>query len=312
MSEYTSDFILSFIPLYNNNINEINDFIKKYKLIQKENSKKPIYCQTDKYNSFNINKFHKTWCKNLVSTNEEKIKQIVINNFNKLSNENFDKIIDKLILELNKIKYSDILYILTEQIFKKIIFDKSFYNIYCKLCIKLFSISSWQSGLFKIYTKNNKFFWIENRLSITKNNKKSKLFNSKKNAIINANNILCFKTIFIEYMFNEFKNIDNHTNKLSTLKDEDDKYTLKRKIFSNGEFLAHLYNFKHIKDNIIITYFNKLLSSKNIIQFELFCSMWIIINDIPNKTYFTNIINNLIKQKLPMRIKFMLMDLIDQ
>lgn len=308
MSVYTKELILSFIPFYNNIVPEIQKFNIKYKLIQNNDFKKPIYCQTDKYNSFNINKKKKfkSWEKSNAITNDIKIKQFVIENFNKLSNKNFDSIYEILIKELKKIKYSDVLDILSEEILKKIIFDKSYYNIYSKLCYELINNKLWQNNFYKIYFDNKKYFYLENRLSLTNNNKRL-FFNTRKEAKLSGDRCLCFHNKFIMMMKNEFHKQNEYIKQY----EKEEHFKLKRKIFANGEFLAHLFNINCISKTIIISYLNSLITVPlHKIKLELFYNMWNIINDVPDKEkYLEKIDNNILKSKLPMRIKFMFIEI---
>lgn len=194
-------------------------------------------------------------------SNLVKYKKIIMGNLNKITDQNIDKIIALISNKL--IDYNDILplYLLAEELIKKIWFDNSFYEQYVKI-IKHFSNLSeeWYSNLFLIYNNSDgDFYWkyikYDDEYSKYTTNIKGS-FQSQEDALDDALLKTNFKTLFLDICQREYNKKNDYINQIEDLiiqqkalsindeleKDDIDLaiFKLKRKVVGTVEIIAYL------------------------------------------------------------------------
>lgn len=369
---YTVKFIKSFRPFYNKKVPEIQEFLELYTDIEKKDFIKPIYSETNKYNSFpsfSYNKkhngggsnggYHKgghkghygghkghhgghgghgggkkgkksvpvfmkkgsnAWQPYTPSSNGEKIKKIVISNFNKLTGKNFEQVSDKLIADLSEIDCSDVLTILGAEVLKKLLFDKGFYKVYVDLCKKIWSLEEWHDRLVTIIEDDGVLYWSENKINVDEDQRIMGPYDSIDELRLVTRREVSFKRYLMNMLYSEFCRIDEYLEEMGkavSVGDEDTEFRFRRKMFSNGEFLAELYKDGCVDEKILNIYFIFLLGMQdfdekqvNTIKLELFSKMWTIIDGKIGSQgdILAHIKGRLLKMKLANRIRFMLED----
>lgn len=355
---YSVKFIKSFRPFYNKKVPEIQKFLELYTDIEKKDFIKPIYSETNKYNSFPSfahhsngnghgkkygNGYHKkgglgggkkkkpvfmkkgsnAWQPYTPSSNGEKIKKIVISNFNKLTADNFDQVSDQLISDLKSIDCSDVLTILGAEVLKKLLFDKGFYKVYVNLCKKIWSLQTWHDKLVTIIEDDGSFYWCENKINVDEDMKINGPYETMEKLRVVSRREINFRKYLMNMMYAEFCKMDEYLVKFREAiekKDDDEEFRFRRKVFSNGEFMAELYKYGYVDEKIMNIYFTNLLMMKDFkedgvdtVKFELFCKMWEIIGRKIGSRGDINIHirGKILKMKLANRIKFMMEDAVE-
>jgi hypothetical protein len=218
----------------------IDDFLKVYIQIEKNDKYEPVFSLTDKYKSFPINSSKST--KNFFQNNKWKINNsnvLKINQdikfaLNKLSLTNYDKIKNDIITILKNNKIHNILDIFIKELFEKIWFDEKFIDMYVKLSYDL---------------------------------SKCRRINYNFNILIKE----CRK---------EFNNRKIYKNELSKATSEEQIFINKRKIFGTIEFISYLYIKEYLNNDILKNIIDSLLSNEmNDLDYECFYKLWSIIND---------------------------------
>lgn len=345
---YTIKFIKSFRPFYNKKVPEIQSFLELYTGIEKKDFIKPIYSETNKYNSFpsfTYKKHHNgkkggglgggkktalffkkgsnAWQPYTPSSNGEKIKQIVISNFNKLTHKNFEQVSDKLVAHLKEIDCSDVLTILGAEVLKKLLFDKGFYKVYVELCKKIWKLEEWHDSLVTVIEDDGVLYWCENKINVDEDLQITGPYDSIDDLRAVSRKEVNFKRFLMNMLYTEFSRIDEYLEemgKAATAGDEDEEFRFRRKLFSNGEFLAELYKDGCVDSRILNLYFVNLLCMKdfdekqvNMVKLEIFSKMWTIIGGkISSRAdIVAHIKARIMKMKLVNRIKFMMEDCVD-
>ena len=343
---YSVKFIKSFRPFYNKKVPEIQKFLELYQDIEKKDFIKPIYSETNKYNSFPSFTYNKKYSKKggsggskkkgvtflkkgsnawqpyTPSSNGEKIKQIVISNFNKLTNKNFEQVSDQLIQGLSGIDCSDVLTILGNEVLKKLMYDKNFYKVYVDLCKKIWKLDKWHDSLVTVMQDDGVLYWCENKINVDENMKIYGPYESLDDLRKASRSEINFKRYLMNMLYSEYCKMDEYLEKMQKAVkdgDEDDEFKYRRKIFSNGEFVAELYKDGNMSEKIINIYFVYLLCMKdfdeksvNNIKLEVFSKMWSIIGGKIRcrSDIITHVNERILKMNLENRIKFMMQDVI--
>ena len=324
---YSYDSIISL--KISTKIEELNDFVTMYQGLIDEDNVKPLFSQTYKYDLFPKKKIYKrlkiknknAWTPNIPKTNIEKINKTIKIILNKITEKNYNTLIETLVCEINKFNTSDVLEILTHEIIKKIIFDKNFHNIYIKLCNRIWSMKSWHEDLVTIVVdEDNKLYWHKN----SNNEDDVKLngpHNSEQEIREYTNKYINFKYILFDTLQDKFNEIDQNITKSNEANiDEDVRYKYRRNIFSIVEFIGKLYKKNMISEKIIHICLIELLNyhkQKDKLYeeyIEAFCILWKILDEKiispikPNLAdeYFDHINKNIMTQPWSKRIKFML------
>lgn len=317
---YKYEFILSLKPQYTSEIEELSDFIKHYENLLKEDSVKPIFSQTYQYEVFPKKKSYKKLKKSLIckpKTDREIIKKTIKMILNKITENNYTVLIETLVCEIGKFNNADILTILVDEIISKIIFDSSFHDIYIKICQRIATMKNYYENLITItIDDDNKLYWTLN----TSDNK-TKLngpFESEEEIRAYTDKHINFKYYLLNELQNQFKKKDEYIEE-SKNDDDEQRYRSRRRIFAIIEFIGKLYQKKFINEIIVHLCFLELLNYNKNIQppeeyIESFSILWRITNI--NNDYLINqylqCINNLIKNYTwPMRIEFMMEDILD-
>ena len=98
---YNINFIKSFLNLYKNKTDILNNFIESYNVIITNDNEKPLFSQTTRYNQFPKNKYLVTQLKNplykkenniWLSKNSDSIKKKIKIILNKITKNNYDKL----------------------------------------------------------------------------------------------------------------------------------------------------------------------------------------------------------------------------
>lgn len=307
----------------------LESFYRKYSQKVTEDRKVPLFSKTTKYNNFpvrcqwktNVNNNKNKWRKNKITqkmapTKIKKIKGIkgsVITILNKITDNNVEKQSDNLLKYLNDNQSSDSGYIIANLILEKVWYDKGFYELYIKLCKKLWDNSEWLNETYNIFEKNNKFYYtiydtIQN--SIVGKFENSFVASNEVKKIIN------FKNIFLSICKDNFYKRHLFIEKLKKLPDCNKKYILKRRLFGTVQILGYMYKLKHIGEDIIhyllVTMFNKEEGVSTIEELEAIKLLWdIVFSHIKEETMkeYIPLIEKELKKDWCIRIKFMCEDM---
>lgn len=241
----------SFISFYKTQIKIVKNFNhvsnQNYKN-QYNNSKKK---KNTVYNSNN----------NKIETQISKSIKIILN---KLTDKNYNILLESLKCELNKTCNISILDVIIEEIINKIVFDNSYHDLYVKLCKDIWDFRKWHLSLFTTEEdKNGNFYWTKN-INVYSSENKFGPFKSEKIAIDDALSTLNFKLHLIDKIQDEFNNkitIEEKIEELSEDEDlnEDEIFKLKRKIYSIPEFISKLYIGGHLPISIIYSLIYQLI-----------------------------------------------------
>tara|TARA_Y100000389_G_C17396008_1_gene482549 strand:+ start:39 stop:1190 length:1152 start_codon:yes stop_codon:yes gene_type:complete len=227
----------------NLNIQEfnINDFLKSYIQVEKNDKYEPIFSLTSKYKSFpvNSNRSTKNFFQNnkwkISNTNVLKINQDLKLSLNKLSERTYEKVKNDIFIIFKKDNNKNTFDIFMKELFEKIWFDEKFLELYVSLCYHIWSDET----------------------------------------------INCSFEFILDYCNSEFKKRDIYKTKMLESNTEDKIFINKRKIIGTVEFMANLYIKEHIDNIRISNIIDSLLiKSNNDIDYECFYKLWnIIINN---------------------------------
>ena len=161
----------------------LESFCRNYSQKVTEDRKAPLFSKTTKYNNFpvrcqwksktynknnnknknknrnKIDKYNKWRKDNMIATKIKKvagIKGLAITILNKITENSFEKQSSNLLICLNNNKSCDSGYIIANLILEKIWYDKGFYELYIKLCKKLWEDNGWLSETYKVFNKKEK------------------------------------------------------------------------------------------------------------------------------------------------------------
>jgi hypothetical protein len=318
-----------------NSVEYFLDFFEKYKEIENEDFKKPIFSQTTKFKKMpNQYKNFKNF-KNFKSKNKEETKNtwsfenpvednnkiiILINTYlNKISEDTYKSISNNFIEELLLVDNPNLFNLLASEILKKCIFDVKYRNLYLYICQKIWCNRQLHYNLVNIVEKDNLFYWNLK----TDSTKQSNAFLNE-NAINNDIFLkLNFKKYFINYIQELYFKKDYSFENL----DEEEVFIKKKKILLLVELIGLMYIEKYIYFDIINIIIIDLLhidsfSKIEDIEYEALYSLIKIIKE-NKKNYnslidykiifeeYIKIINNLIKNvELTKRTRFFLDEII--
>ena len=348
---YTPDFIFSFRAVNNMKMPELDDFLKVYHGIEEQDRAKPMFSQTTKYKSFPLNFIPKRFSKKLSDgkrkllvrgegtwrpytplTSNDRMKQIIISTLNKLTNKNFSEMSSELLKSLYQINCTDALDILATEILKKAYFDSEYIHLYVTLCARIWQDREWNKTLFTIISNSEtEFYWCEKRLATQESISFHGPFKTDKEAINDAMININFKKNLMTHCHQEFENRMEHIMASREEEvDEEDRYKRRRRVFSLLEFLALMYNSKHLPERIMHLIIIDLLKlnkyQEGVEDFmpdeedvEGFVILWKIIYSAKRKPftqkYIDQYLNCIERWLFPMnwssRIRYMLIDLIE-
>lgn len=348
---YTPDFIFSFRAVNNMKMPELDDFLRIYHGIEEQDRTKPMFSQTTKYKSFPLNFIPKRFSKKLSNgkrkllvrgegtwrpytplTSNERMKQIIISTLNKLTSKNFSEMSAELLKSLYQINCTDALDILATEILKKAYFDSEYIHLYVTLCSRIWRDREWNKTLFTIISNSEtEFYWCENRLETQESISFHGPFKTDKEAITDAMTNINFKKNLMTRCHQEFENRMEHI--MASREegvDEEDRYKRRRRIFSLLEFLALMYNSKHLPERVMHLIIMDLLKldkyQAGIENFmpdeedvEGFVILWKIIYSAKRKPFVQKYIDQylgcierwLLPMKWSLRIRYMLIDTVE-
>lgn len=330
----------------------LESFVGKYSQKVTEDKKVPLFSKTSKYNNFPVRcqwkggnneksdnfdrrkerNYNDNYQKNkwrnkekpsiekLVPTKINKvlgIKGLAIKVLNKITENNFEKQSDELLKVLVNNKEKESVLVIANLVLEKIWYDKGFYELYVRLCKKLWENNEWITECYKIHTKSDKFFY-----SLEFGIKKSTLegpFQNKKIAIDEAIKKCNFKSIFLALCRDNFYNREKFIEEASRLPDSSQKYKLKRRLFGTVEILGYLFNMNYLDDNIIHYIILSLLhtdsihnnGAKHADELEAIKLLWDIVYIKIHKNEYHELFEKELVKKWGSRIIFMIEDMID-
>lgn len=281
---------------------DINDFLRDYIKIERNDKYEPIFSKTKKYKSFPIN--GNISKKNFINNNYWVKKENNINDlklsFNKISFKNYEKIKNDIITTLKKDNIPIKNFII--ELFDKISFDQKISNIYVKLCKDV-----WNEKLLLKKIIHVKIVNINNKKIYTYDNSR---FNSMKSLYDNAYKKYTLKKYIINEIYKEFEKRHEYIQNILNLNDEDNIFHFKKKIFGTIEFIGLLYKDKHIDKMFLSNIINNLIKNNDLIEIESFIKLLKIIND--DNLDYTNEIKNIINHITDKRLICLLETLLDK
>ena len=276
------------------------DFIQKYRDIESEDLKKPIFSQTTKFKKNPNNYKHYKNLKHIRDKEKDEHKNVwtfqnpveentklivLIKSFlNKISDDNYNQLSTEFIDELLKIRNNNIFKIISEEIYHKCIFEIKYRSLYVNLCSKIWNNRQIHYNLADIHIVDNNYYWNY----INDNKKYGPFFNeiNTKNDIYKKSN---FKKYFLNYIQQLYINKDLSFDSL----EDDEIFQKKKSILLLVELIGLMYTEKFINfdiPNIIIIDLLHINNIDNIkdIEYELLFNLLKIIKD--NKTNYTSLI----------------------
>ena len=212
---------------------------------------------TKKYSNYSNKKQESKWKKYVAETDDDKVKEIIKSNLNKISKDNFNIISKKLILDIKKMERGCALSIIVDEIYEKTVFDIKFQNIYLETIKIIWSDRTFYRNLVNIKKENNKFFWKEKE--------KKKVYGPFDNQKIleqSVFNQLSLKKLFMNKLQEEFEKREVY---MGMLDDEsiidNERFKVKRNLFGLYEILVKLYYSRDIPiffiNYVLFTLFKK-------------------------------------------------------
>ena len=271
-------------------LNLLTDFLVYYNSIIETDKVQPIFSQTNKYFSqfnqynkkkYNTNNYKKVqkWKSNSNLTDKELIQKTIIQYFNKLSNINFDNVLNDFINDILKIENNILFDIISIEIINKCINDPQYQPQYIQICSVIWENTNILKNFINIYDENNLKYYKFKLNDKTKYGPFSTIFELKNDVIQKYN----FKKVLLKYLKIEFDKKNNYIKEYETCQNIEKKFKIKRKIFGIIEIIILLYNKKYIEDNIINNILQSLFKEPNEINFE------IIFNIFKNTNFNNNI-----------------------
>ena len=313
-------------------IDNIDKFCIFYKQFENVSNKPPVY-NNQKYNKYySTNKSLKkvsfagkktifendtVWENYKPKNDNSNIKRIINNNLNKISNDNFEVVCKELIDEIMNIDNFNLIKILNDEIYEKIIFDIKFQELYYNILKKIWTINIYPK-ITIIIEKNNNFYW-KKKSSDVQNEELFGPFKNKQDVYNNIKSKISLKKHFINKLQKEFKTREIYYKNIDEETDGDAKFKLKRKCFGPIEIIQSLYRDNHINQIIISNIITSLINSNNCYAIQTlnillkFCSKNIK-NNLPTNKIFVDFKNKIIniqpKYINNFKIKFLILDII--
>ncbi len=252
---------------------DLNNFIIYYNKIILNDEKSPLYKKNEKYNlkfskntkntknnSYILVRNSDAWDPFSYKNNNEILRNNIRNILNKLSSDNYNQIIIDLD-NFFKTSFSfNVLIIMGEEIFEKIIFDTDYHNQYINMSKYIFDLNNYYEKIINIIEYNKEFYWyIDNFIST---NQVIGPFNNKDILYKSAKNNINFKNILLNKLFNEFSNRHNYLYKSN--KSDEDNFKSKRRIIGLVEFTTKLILESTLNNDLINKIINNLVYCSNI------------------------------------------------
>ena len=303
--------LLSYLDIYKDKLSDLELFIKDYNSIIKLDKEKPRFSLTKRYSKFpKYQKFQRSskyvklkrgdnvWTPKIKMEISNKIKTIL----NKLTEHNYKKLCNKLLIEIKSLDNLSVFDILNKEIMEKCTFDKEFHYIYIHLCDILWDSTDIYNNYISINNKTDKYYWNINSETTVYGP-----FNTKEDLTKDVNDKLSYKSKFINYFISEFKKKNIIYKEIQEGKIVGDAiYKEKIKIQSILQFMFKLHNC----DKINSTYLNQIFNfifSENIVTHDIIYlyNSLPILNNYDNINYYIMLFKKKINQmELEKRIKF--------
>jgi hypothetical protein len=324
---YSPDYIYSFQNKVTDKFDDLAEFVSLYDNLVKQDSIKPLFSQTCKYELFPKKKIFKririkdrsVWRPTLPRTDNEKMRKTIKTILNKITEKNYGVLIETLMCEIGKFTTYDILDILADEIVNKIVYDSTFHNIYIKLCSRIWSMAVWHQYLITIVVDDNEeFFWYKN--TSLEEHKLHGPYESEEDIRKETNNQINFRNVLLDKLNRKFLKIDKYIEKSNT--EDESRYIYRRHIFGIMEFIGKLYKKNFINEKIIHNISLYLLDYTDKLEhipeeyIETFCILWKIvlekitspIRDNIVHQYYEYLNENILTRDISLRIKFMIED----
>ena len=275
------------------------DFIQKYRDIEAEDLKKPIFSQTTKFKKNPNNFKHYKNLKVLRDKDKDENKniwayqkpveentQIIVlikSYLNKICEDNYNQVSIEFIDELLKLNSNNLFQILCDEIFNKCIFESKYRKLYINLCSKIWNNRQIHYNIVNISYIDNYYYW-----AYLNDNKKNGPFNNEINMKNDIYQKCSFKKYFLNYIYKLYINKDLLFESL----DEDEIYYNKKKTLLIVELISILYIEKYINFDIPNIIIINLLHIHNFdkiteIEFELIYNLLKIVKE--NKTNYNSL-----------------------
>jgi len=309
-------------------IDAIEQFLEMYNKIQKQDFIKPIFSLTKKYSNYSNKKIDSDWKGYVPKNKDEEIEEIIKSNMNKISKITFNLISKNLISDIKKVENSNVLGIVSNEIYEKTIFDIKFQSIYLDVINIIWSDKSFYHNLVNIKKEKNKFYWVP------KNNMSNKFrgpFDNIKDLDNDVYDNLSLKKIFINKLQDEFNKRDEYIETIKNTDIEDtDRYKSTRQLLGFYEIVVKLYYGNQIPLFMINYILSRLFKSCQRVHYielihtllKLFTSHKYYASFMSNNSMssvlkkshiqqYMSMIVNVDKSEFPKRELFMIMDIKD-
>jgi hypothetical protein len=297
---YNKNFIKSYLNLYIDKTDKLDNFIENYSVIITNDNEKPLFSQTTRYNQFPKNKYIITQLKNplynkeknvWLSKNSDSIKKKIKIILNKITKNNYDKLSVDFNNILNNINNISSIHEINNYICNKLTNDKEFHYIYIKLCKNIWYNNNIKYNIIDIVKKNNIYYWGYKGDNINYN----KQYNSIELLKKNINTSINFRNIFINLIVNKLIQKDELFKEIKTIDNDDGIFKIKNKIFSYTLFLTKLYLDREIKEVDYNNYIYIYLKN-DVLYNEDIEALYIILTNFKN--VFSKSFSEIIKNKL--------------
>jgi hypothetical protein len=321
---------------------KINNFLDYYNNLSVENTVSTLNSKNRKYYKYSkyskdkkkryipslpvvtLNKSVNAWLGSKSNTNLDKIHKLINSILNKLTKLNFDKLVSKLVVALNDTDSIDTFHILANIILDKCIYESEYHGIYVLLCNIISNNNTFYLNITTIHNIDDKYCWTLNGKDTIISD--CKLFSTEEDVKDNIYNVINFIKIILKKCKEKFaiRHDSIIASKTDVTLTEDNIYKIRKKYFSNIEFMSELFNINLVDNIFICDIIEELLRTKsdNIgdeiteEDIEGFHKLWIILSknnnylDMINRLYMDHIKNTIMMLSLSKRIKFILEEII--
>lgn len=194
----------------------------------------------------------------------DKIRMDLMQTINKLSDNNYRMLSQRILKILHSNPYYEVLEILAEIIFDKISYEEQFGYLYTRLLLVIFENSFWQMNSLRVSMSEGKVYLKHINDDNTEEEEELPIgyFSGVKDAQIKAYEIIQFKRYFITYLHEIFNQRDNYYAMYSEEEDDDVKLKIKKKYLGIYLVVANLYIHKMVHINVIHSILLKTLHYK--------------------------------------------------
>ena len=194
----------------------------------------------------------------------DKIRMDLMQTINKLSDNNYRMLSQRILKTLHHYPYYEVLEILAEIIFDKISYEVQFGYLYTRLLLVLFENSFWQMDTIRVSVGEGKVYLkhINDENAIDEEELPVGSFTNMKDAQMKAYEVIQFRRYFITYLQEIFSQRDQYYKMYCEEEDEDIKMKIKKKYFGIFLVAANMYIHRMVHINVIHTILLKVLHYK--------------------------------------------------